>query len=62
MTKRQIEGLATLFLDMGKLTFASLILGFFQTRTEPITVLFVGMLGLTFSLIFFILGLKLLKE
>jgi len=32
MTNKQIEELAKLFLDLGKLTFASLVLGFFQSE------------------------------
>ncbi|MGH7204163.1 MAG: hypothetical protein ACREHC_06995 [Candidatus Levyibacteriota bacterium] len=56
MTKRQVDALALLFLDMGKLTFASLLLGFFQTKTDPLIVFVIGIFGLTFSLAFFILG------
>lgn len=62
MNNRQVEELAKLFLDIGKLSFASLVLGFFQIKSDPVIVFVVGILGLTFSLGMFILGLKLFKE
>ena len=62
LTKRQTEELAKLFLDVGKLTLASLVLGLFQLKLEPILLLAVGFLGLTISVGLFILGLELFKE
>ena len=62
MTPRQIEETAKLYIDLGKLTFASLILGFFQFKSDPIVGLIVVILGLTFSMGFFILGLRVFKE
>lgn len=62
LTKRQLEELAKLFLDVGKLTLGSLVLGLFQLRLEPVLLLTVGVLGLTISIGMFILGLGLFKE
>ena len=62
LTKRQTEELAKLFLDVGKLTLASLVLGLFQLKLEPILLLAVSFLGLTISVGLFILGLELFKE
>lgn len=45
MNKRQVEELAKLFLDIGKLTVASLILGFFQSKTDPFVILIYGFIG-----------------
>ena len=61
MNSRQIEELARLYLDIGKITFTSLVFGFFQAKSDPRIVFAVGLLGLTFSITLFILGLKLLK-
>lgn len=62
MNKKQKEELAKLYIDIGKLIFASLVLGFFQSKTDPITLFIVFALGLTFSIGFFILGLNLFRE
>lgn len=62
MTNRQIEELAKLFLDLGKLTFASLVLGFFQSNLPSNIILAYGIIGLIFSIIFFRMGLYLMKE
>lgn len=62
MTKRQIEELAKLFLDLGKLTFASLVLGFFQSNL-PINIIYAyGIIGVIASMFFFYMGMKLIKE
>jgi hypothetical protein len=61
MTERQIEELAKLYLDLGKLVFASLVLGFFQSNLQPTIIYSYGLLGLTISLGLFIMGLRLLK-
>ena len=62
LSSRQLEELAKLFVDMGKLVFGSLVLGLFQAKLEPKLVIGVGFSGLTISLGLFILGLKLFKE
>lgn len=62
MSDRQVEELAKLFLDLGKLVFASLVLGFFQSGLPVIIVLGYSLLGLIMSLGLFIIGLQLLKE
>ena len=62
MTKRQVEELAKIFMDIGKLTFASLVLGFFQTRLDPTLTLIYESIGLIFTASFFYFGLKLFKE
>lgn len=60
MNNRQIEELAKTCLDMGKLLFASLALGFFQSNLPTSTILAYEFFGLTFSAGFIIMGLKLL--
>lgn len=62
MSGRQIEELAKLYLDIGKLIFASLVLGFFQSGLDTRVVLAYGLIGLTFSVGFFTMGIQLLKE
>lgn len=62
MNDRQVEELAKLFLDLGKLVFASLVLGFFQSGLPVIVVLAYSLTGLIMSLGLFIIGLQLLKE
>jgi len=62
MTSRQIEELAKLFLDLGKLTFASLVLGFFQSNLQPITKISYEFIGLIIFSSFCIMGIQLLKE
>lgn len=62
MSKRQVEELAKLYLDLGKLTFASLVLGFFQSNLNRSVVLTYELVGLLFSIGFFIMGIRLLKE
>ena len=62
LTDRQVEELGKLLLDLGKLVFASLVLGFFQSDLSPATVMLYGLLGLIFSATFFIVGIRLLKE
>jgi hypothetical protein len=62
MTKRQTEELAKLYMDIGKLTLGSLVLGFFQINIDPVGVLLIIIFGLTGSMGFFIMGLKLFKE
>lgn len=62
MNSRQIEELAKLFMDVGKLTMASLVFGVLQITSNPTAVLIITFLGLTFSFGFFIMGLKLFKE
>lgn len=62
MSNRQIEELAKLYLDIGKLIFASLVLGFFQSSLDKQIVLAYGLIGLTLALGFFTMGIQLLKE
>lgn len=62
MSKRQLEEIAKLYLDLGKLVFASLVLGFFQSNLDRSIVLIYELLGLLFSVGFFIMGIRLLKE
>lgn len=61
MNDRQIEELAKLYLDLGKLVFASLVLGFFQSNLERTTVLAYESVGLFISLGLFIMGIRLLR-
>ena len=62
MTKRQEEELAKLIIDIGKLTLGSLVLSFFQIKSEPLIVLAIVVIGLTASSGLFIIGLRLFKE
>jgi len=62
MNNRQVEELAKLFLDIGKLVLASIVLGFFQSGLNPTLVFVYSLIGLTISLILFKMGLQLLKE
>lgn len=62
MTDRQIEELAKLFLDLGKLTFASLVLGFFQSNLPPSIIFSYGIIGLISTIIFLRMGIYLMKE
>ncbi len=62
MTNRQKEELAKLYLDLGKLIFASLVLGFFQSSLPPILIFSYSLLGLTLSAGFLIMGLRLFRE
>lgn len=62
MNIRQLEELAKLYLDLGKLVFVSLVLGFFQSNLDRSVVLVYEFLGLLFSVGFFIMGIRLLKE
>lgn len=62
MNNRQIEELAKLSLDLGKLVFASLVLGFFQSKLELVLSISYGLIGLTIAIAFFTIGLRLLKE
>lgn len=62
LNDKQIEELGKLLLDLGKLVFASLVLGFFQSDLPPTAILAYGLLGLIFSATFFIVGLQLLKD
>jgi len=62
MNFRQTEEFAKLFLDIGKLVFASLVLGFFQSGLPPLIVLGYSLIGLILSIAFFIMGLRLFKE
>lgn len=61
MGDRQIEELVKLYLDIGKLIFASLVLGFFQSGLDIKLVLSYGLIGLTFSIGFFTMGIQLLR-
>ncbi|MBI2334334.1 hypothetical protein HYU96_00885 [Candidatus Daviesbacteria bacterium] len=62
MNNRQKEEFAKLLMDIGKLTLASLVFGFFQTGSDPKLVLFIGGFGLTSAMVLFIMGLRLFKE
>ena len=62
MSIRQIEELAKLYLDLGKLIFASLVLGFFQSNLDRNIIIIYELVGLLFSVGFFIMGVRLLKE
>lgn len=62
LNKKQTEKLADLVMDLGKLVFASLVLGLFQTDLGTLIFWGVAMLGLTIALGLFIFGIGLLKE
>lgn len=62
MNNLQINELAKLYLDLGKLVFASLVLGFFQSSLDKGTVLAYEFVGLCISLGLFIMGIRLIKE
>jgi hypothetical protein len=62
MNKRQIEEAGKLCLDMGKLVFASFVLGLFQSELPMVLIIGLGLLGLTMAMTLFIMGLQLLKE
>lgn len=62
LTKRQIEEIAKLLLDLGKFVFATLVLGFFQSGLPSIIALGYGFIGLTLSVIFFTMSIILLRE
>lgn len=62
MNKRQLEEMAKLLLDLGKLVFASLVLGFFQSTLPPSIIIAYELTGLIISLGLFIMGLRLMKE
>ena len=62
MTPRQTEELAKTYMDLGKLIIVSLLLGFFQFKEEPVLGIAAVIIGLTFSVGFFILGLRVFKE
>lgn len=62
MTDRQIEELAKLFVDIGKIVLGSLVLGFFQSNLDPKLILGFGLIGLTISFSLFKMGITLFKE
>lgn len=62
LTSRQIEEAAKLSLDLGKLTFGSLILGLFQVKLNPLTLISVSLSGISISFALFLIGLSLFKE
>ncbi len=62
LNDRQVEELAKLLLDLGKLVFGSLVLGFFQSNLEPGIVLAYGILGLGMSFVLFAIGLSIMRE
>jgi hypothetical protein len=60
--KRRKEELSKLSLDLGKLTFASLVLGFFQlTSPTPLTFAY-AFTGVIIAFAFFWFGFQILKE
>jgi len=61
MTKRQIEETAKFCLDVSKLALASWIFGLFTSRIG-LQQIIIMLSGLTLSIAFFILGMRLLKE
>lgn len=61
-TDKQVKEIGKLLLDLGKLIFGSMVLGFFQSGLDPLIVLAYELTGLLFSMIFFIFGIMLLKE
>lgn len=62
MNKRQVEEVAKLLLDIGKLVLASLVLGFFQSSLPTQLILAYSLIGLTVAFGLFIMGINLLKE
>lgn len=62
MTERQIEEFAKLCMDMGKLIFVSLVVGFAQIKSNPISFIAISTFGLTFCMAFFTMGLKLFER
>ncbi len=62
MTKRQKEELAKLYMDLGKLTFGSLVVSIFQTNPDPVLTIVIAIIGLIMSVFFFRMGLKIFGE
>lgn len=62
LNDKQTEKLADLLIDLGKLSFGSLVLGFFQSSLGVWAIFAYGLLGLLMSAGFCILGLKLFRE
>lgn len=62
MTNRQIEELGKLYLDVGKLIIASLVLGFFQSNLSTQVIISYGLVGLTMAIGSIRMGLELFKE
>ena len=62
MNSRQIEEIAKLFMDIGKLVFVSLVLGFFQSTLSMPVALAYSLIGLTIAFGLFIMAIKLFKE
>lgn len=61
LTKRQTEELAKYCMDLSKLSLGSWVFGFFTPQIALPQILF-GILGLTFAVVFFTLGMRLFKE
>jgi hypothetical protein len=64
LTQLQYKELAKYLLDLSKLFFVSLILKLFEPNAPRFTVnsLVIAVFGLTISLVFAILGIKLLRK
>ncbi len=61
MSNRQKEEFAKFCMDVAKLSLGSWVFGLFATEFGIVQLL-LGLVGLTFSMLFFILGMKLFKE
>lgn len=61
LTERQTEELAKFSLEISKLSLGSWLFGLFTSKFEP-QQLFLAFWGLTLSLLFFTLGMRLFKE
>ena len=62
LNDKQVEELAKLFLDLGKLVFGPLVLGLFQSSLRLWQAGLVAVSGLLLSMVLFILGIRLMKE
>ena len=62
LNNKQIEELGRFFLDISKLVFGSLVLGLFSSDMSVEAVFGFEFVGLIFSAVFCILGIKLLGK
>ena len=61
LTNKQIEEISKFCFDLAKLSLSSLVFTFFINPEEPVQVLVV-IVGLTMSVMFFTLGVRLLEK
>lgn len=62
MNDQQKEEIAKYCFDLSKLALGSWVLGVFAPEIEVLSRVLFGVAGLTFAILFFILGVRLLKE